>query len=89
MSDIRGKADFAELGRQIVATLTKAGDDKVAEAIALQESVKELAQHIVDQLGEHEKLLNEMDGRMRDFGKSVIEAHNRYLNGGTHENPSP
>jgi hypothetical protein len=81
MNNVTEKADFARLGEQIVATLKKAGEDRVVEANNLLASVTTLAEHIVAQLGEHEKLLNEMDEKVRDFGKSVLEAHNRFLNG--------
>jgi hypothetical protein len=81
--------DFAAIGDQIAATLLKAAEDQVTEANNLLDSVKVLAEGIAAQLEEHAKLLNDMNERMRAFGKEVVEAHHKYLGNGKHENPSP
>jgi hypothetical protein len=83
------KYDFAEIGKQIVATLTKAAEDQVTEANNLLASVKVLAEGIDAQLAEHAKLLNSMDERLNAFGLDVVNAHKKFINGGKHENPSP
>jgi hypothetical protein len=83
------KHDFTAIGEQIVASLLKAAEDQVTEAQNLLESVKVLAEGIGAQLEEHARMLNDMDDRTRAFGRDVVEAHKKFLNGGKHENPSP
>jgi multidrug efflux pump subunit AcrA (membrane-fusion protein) len=85
----RPKHDFTAIGEQIVASLVKAAEDQVTEAQNLLESVKVLAEGIGAQLEEHARMLNDMDDRTRAFGRDVVEAHKKFLNGGRHENPSP
>ncbi len=85
----RPKHDFTAIGEQIAATLLKAAEDQVVEAQNLLDSVKVLAEGIGAQLEDHARMLNDMNERMRAFGKDVVEAHHKYLNGGKHENPSP
>jgi len=81
--------DFTAIGDQIAATLLKAAEDQVTEANNLLDSVKVLAAGVAAQLEEHARLLNDMNERMRAFGKEVVEAHHKYLGNGKHENPSP
>jgi hypothetical protein len=76
------KYDFAEIGKQIVATLRKAADDQIIEANNLKASVEVLAEGIDAQLAEHARLLNGMDERLREFGGTVVEAQKKLLNGG-------
>jgi type II secretory pathway predicted ATPase ExeA len=83
------KHDFAELGEQLVASLKQAANDQVNEANNLLASVTALAEDINANVSEHAKLLDDMDGRLRLFGESVLEAHKKFLNGQKHENPSP
>jgi ATP-dependent protease ClpP protease subunit len=85
----RPQHDFTAIGDQIAATLLKAAEDQVTEANNLLDSVKVLAEGVAAQLEEHAKLLNDMNERMRAFGKEVVEAHYKYLGNGKHENPSP
>jgi hypothetical protein len=82
------KYDFSDLAKQIVASLKKAADDQVNEANNLQASVDVLAEGIYAQIAEHAKLLDEMDGRLRGFGESVLEAHKKFLNGSKHDQQS-
>jgi len=84
----RPKHDFTAIGEQIAATLLKAAEDQVVEAQNLLDSVKVLAEGIAAQLEDHARMLNDINERMRAFGKDVVEAHNKYLNNGKHENPS-
>jgi hypothetical protein len=87
------KHDFAELGEQLVASLMQAANDQVNEANNLLASVKALAEDINANISEHAKMLDDMDGRLRLFGESVLAAHKKFLNGQKHEqkheNPSP
>jgi hypothetical protein len=85
----RPKHDFTAIGEQIAATLLKAAEDQVVEAQNLLDSVKVLAEGIAAQLEDHARMLNDMNERMRAFGKDVVEAHHKYLNGEKHANPSP
>ena len=85
----RPKHDFTAIGEQIAATLLKAAEDQVVEAQNLLDSVKVLAEGIGAQLEDHARMLNDMNERMRAFGKDVVDAHNKYLNGEKHANPSP
>jgi hypothetical protein len=81
--------DFAIVGEKIAAALMQAAEDQVTEAANLLESTKVLADGIRAQVEVQSKLLQDMNGRLRDFGESVLEAHSKYINGGKHENPSP
>jgi hypothetical protein len=83
------KHPFKELGEQLVASLRAAAKDNQTEANNLVASVEALAEDIVANIGEHAKLLDDMDGRLRLFGESVLAAHKKFLNGQKHENPSP
>jgi hypothetical protein len=74
--------DFAEIGKQIVASLRKAADDQITEAQNLRASVEVLAEGITAQLDEHARLLANMDERMRDFGADIVEAHKKMLSNG-------
>ena len=81
--------DFAVVGEKIAAALMQAAEDQVTEASNLLESTKVLAEGIRAQVEAQSKLLQEMNGRLHDFGQSVLEAHSKYINGGKHENPTP
>jgi len=83
----RPKHDFTAIGEQIAATLLKAAEDQVVEAQNLLDSVKVLAEGIGAQLEDHARMLNDMNERMRAFGKDVVEAHHKYLGNGKHEKP--
>ena len=83
------KHDFTVIGQQIITSLRKAAADIITEANNLQASVEVLAEGVAAQMDEHAALLNEMDARIRSFGKDVVEAHKKLINGGKHDNPSP
>jgi hypothetical protein len=76
----REKYEFDRLGGEIIAALLKAADDQVTEAENLRESTKSLSDGINAMIKEQAKLLNDMNGRLRLFGESVLEAHKKFLN---------
>jgi hypothetical protein len=80
---------FTEIGEQIIASLVKAADEQVAEAEAMRVRVMQLADSIGTQLKEQAAALAEMHERTKAFGRDVLDAHKKFINGGKHENPSP
>jgi HD superfamily phosphodiesterase len=81
--------DFVKLGKQIADLLERAAEDHVTEAQNLLASTKALAEGIRSQLDAQTKLLEDTKARLKSFGGSVVEAHKKFLNGGSHENPTP
>lgn len=73
--------DFTVAGDQIAATLIKAAEDQVTEAQLLLDRTKVLADGIKAQIKEQADMLTDMNKRLHAFGNSMLEAHNKYLNG--------
>jgi hypothetical protein len=69
------------MGEEIIAALTKAADDQVTEAMNLRDSTKTLTEGIREQIKEQTELLGDMNGRLRVFAESILEAHKKFLNG--------
>ncbi len=81
--------EFVAIGEQIAASLIKAADEQVEEAHALRDQVMQLAEGIREQLAAHAKDLDQIRTRTKEFGRDVLDAHKKFLNGGRHENPTP
>jgi conjugal transfer/entry exclusion protein len=77
----REKYDFAVLADQVATALLQAAEDQVNETANLLASTKALAEGIRKQVDEQASLLADMNSRLQSFGKSVVEAHDQFLNG--------
>jgi flagellin-like hook-associated protein FlgL len=80
---------FVELSKQLGASLLKGAEDNVAEATKLLDEVKTLVEEIQKHVEEQAKVLDNASARTKAYGERVLAAHKEYINGGTHENPSP
>jgi hypothetical protein len=81
--------DFAKMGEQIADLLVRAAEDRLTEAQNLVDSTKILADGIRAQVVAQTRLLDDMKIGLTTFGSTVVEAHKKFLNGGSHENPTP
>jgi hypothetical protein len=75
----QAKYEFNRLGEEIINALLKAADDQVTEAENLRESTKTLSEGITKMVEAQAKLLNDMNQRLRMFGGSVLEAHQKFI----------
>ena len=73
--------EFAEIGHQLIKMLLKAAENQVTEAQNLLSSTKALTEGIEAQIKEHAAMLDSMNGRLKEFGKEVLGAHKKYING--------
>jgi flagellin-like hook-associated protein FlgL len=80
---------FVELSKQLGASLLKGAEDNVAEATKLLDEVRTLVEEIQKHVEEQAKALDNASARTKAYGERVLAAHKEYLNGGSHENPSP
>ena len=81
--------NFAEVSKQLTASLIKGAEENVKEAQSLLETVKTLAEEIEKHVEDHAKLLDAATARTKAYGERVLNAHKEYINGGSHENPAP
>ncbi len=80
---------FVGIARELAASLIRGAEDNVAEAQDLLDRIKVLGEEIHKHVTEHAQLLDDASARTKAYGERVLEAHREYLNGGSHENPSP
>lgn len=73
--------DFKVLAEKIGEALLKAAEDQVVEADNLLERTKVLVEGIKAQVDEQAKLVTDMHVRLHTFGRSIMEAHSKYING--------
>ncbi len=80
---------FVDIAKQLVSSLIRGAEDNVAEAQDLLDRIQVLGEEIHKHVTEHAQLLDDASARTKAYGERVLEAHREYLNGGSHENPSP
>jgi hypothetical protein len=83
------KYDFEKIADELGKSLIKGAEDNVKEAEGLMESVKTLVAEIQKHVDEHAKMLDDATARTKAYGERVLTAHKEYINGGSHENPTP
>ena len=76
------KYDFTETADQLGKALLQAAEDMVNEAANILSRTKVVAEGIRAQVEEQSKLLADMNDRLLQFGDTVVEAHDKFLNGG-------
>jgi histidinol dehydrogenase len=89
VTEAREKYDFAVLAEQVAAALLHAAEDQVNETANLLASTKALAEGIRKQVEQQSQMLHAMNDRLKAFGVTVTEAHDKFLNGDKHENHAP
>jgi hypothetical protein len=73
--------DFERLGVKIAENLVLMAEAQVAEATALLEQTKALAESIRSQVQIQSDALSNLNGRLKTFGGELLEAHRKF-NGG-------
>jgi len=72
---------FSTIGAEIAAAVTQAADNLVAEATSLQDRAKVIAEGINAQIQEQTKQNEDMSERLRVFSQSLLDAHEKFMNG--------
>jgi hypothetical protein len=73
--------DFAVIAKKLGGALLKAAEDNVLEADNLYQQTKVLVEGIQAQVDEQARMVADMNGRLRTFGGSILEAHKKFVNG--------
>ena len=81
MEEKTKEPDFTDLGNRITNVILRAAEDQVTEANNLLASAKVLAEGIKAQIKEHADMIDNINGRLKTFGETILEAHKKFLNG--------
>jgi predicted nucleic acid-binding Zn-ribbon protein len=73
--------EFEDIGQQLIKVLLKSAEDQVTAAQNLLADTKALTADIETQIKEHASMIDSMNGRLKEFGTEVLNAHKKYLNG--------
>jgi hypothetical protein len=72
--------DFEHLSEKLADTMMRAAEDQVNEAQNIYEHTKMVAEHIRAQAAEQSAALADINGRLKSFGASLLEAHRKFTN---------
>ena len=70
--------DFLRLGEEIATSLIESAEAQVTQAQNMLEHTKAFAENVRAQITEKAKELHDMNEKLRAFGSTILDAHNKF-----------
>jgi hypothetical protein len=74
--------DFLRLGEEIATSLVESAEAQVTQAQNMLEHTKAFAENVRAQITEKAKELHDMNEKLRAFGSTILDAHNKFHTNG-------
>jgi hypothetical protein len=73
-----GRYDFLRLGEEIATSLVESAEAQVTQAQNMLEHTKAFAENVRAQITNKAKELHDMNEKLRAFGSTILDAHNKF-----------